>query len=682
MVLRLGLLGASAIAPAAVIEPARSNPDVVVQAVAARDPARARVYAEAHGIPEALDSYDALVRHPDLDAVYIGLPPSLHEDWAIAAVENGKHVLCEKPFALNWHQAHGMFRNAERAGRVLVEAFHDIHHPLFARVLQLVGPGGQGTLGRLIGLEATLNAHVSQGPGAFRSDPALGGGALLDLGTYCVHWCRLIAGEEPRVAEAAQRLSEQGVDAATHARLVFPSGLQAQVDCDMQAPFHARLHVQGERGTLDIDNPVSPHHGGRLRLTVEGEASEETFTAETTYAFQLAAFVAAVSGAPPRPDPADTLGQMATLDTIREEASRPVLAGSILMPDVRFDPAELTRRTWMFGRVEQAPYACHVRLLADGRIAGHNVEMERRWAVEDGRLVFFDWVDRRSTVFGEARVGAGGRLILLGDIAGSDHRGEHQLTERAPISEMCPFEQGAEFDVRPRRRRNLLIIRAGRGSLHTGWPRDIADEDRNWDLCVSWYGDEAGYREANDGEYRVLQNVGRKYEAIHRLAYVGSPLLEYEAVALFDDDLDTRWSTLNEMFALFREFKLELAQPSLAPGSFVAYDMLRQQPDSILRYTTFVESMAPIFSREALIACAPSMITSSSAFGLDNIWPKLIGEPRNGIAVIDKVGIVHTRPTGSAYSVDRAIAQGNEIQRRYGAPGRVRELGQISIRAT
>ena len=176
--LRVGILGAAKIAPAALIEPARSMPEVQVAAVAARDLSRAQAYATTNGIPAAYDSYDALLARPDIDAIYNALPPSRHADLTIAALRAGKHVLCEKPFAMNAAEARAMVDAGTQSGRVLMEAFHYRYHPLFGALLDTVR---SGQLGRLESIAATFVVPIPARDGELRFDAGANEASASDL---------------------------------------------------------------------------------------------------------------------------------------------------------------------------------------------------------------------------------------------------------------------------------------------------------------------------------------------------------------------------------------------------------------------------------------------------------------------------------------------------------------------
>lgn len=316
--IRIGALGASRIAVKALIEPAKGRDDVVLAAVAARDGDKAQAYATAHGFERAVTGYQALIDDPDIDAIYNGLPPSRHADLSIAALRAGKAVLCEKPFALSAQEARAMVAAADETGLLLMEAFHYRYHPMFVRIMEIVR---SGRLGRLRRIDALFETSVANKPGELRYDPALGGGALMDLGTYPIHWARTVAGAEPTVIAATQRLTDGGADIATAADLRFPDGLTARITTQMDQPSKATLEVEGELGRLHAVNPLAPQVGNLLTVEIGGEEHTETFTQETTYAFQLAAFLEHLrAGTQPPTSGADSIAQMAAIEAIRSAA--------------------------------------------------------------------------------------------------------------------------------------------------------------------------------------------------------------------------------------------------------------------------------------------------------------------------------------------------------------------------
>ncbi|HZK98305.1 MAG TPA: Gfo/Idh/MocA family oxidoreductase, partial [Caulobacteraceae bacterium] len=284
-VFRIGLLGASRIAPTAVIGPAAGDPGFEVRAVAARDPDRARAYAREHGLAEVAADYAALVARDDIDVVYNALPAAAHARWTLAALAAGKAVLCEKPFALNAGEARSMARAAALASPPLVEAFHYRFHAVIRRAEAIVQSGVLGALRRAA---AEFHVPIPRTPTELRWRADQGGGALMDLGCYPLHALRTLIGAEPRV-ESAAALFEDGVDTRLRAELGFPGGVRADIACSMTAPRPAAwLTLEGERGRLDIVNFVAPQLGCLFTTTIAGETIARPTDGPTTYAAQLA----------------------------------------------------------------------------------------------------------------------------------------------------------------------------------------------------------------------------------------------------------------------------------------------------------------------------------------------------------------------------------------------------------
>jgi predicted dehydrogenase len=233
-----------------VIAGARASDRADVVAVASRDAARAEAYAREHGIERAYGSYDELLGDPGIDAVYISLPNSLHVPWTIRALEAGKHVLCEKPLSRRAEDVEAAFDAAEREGLVLSEAFMWRHHPQTAAVLRLVA---EGAIGRLRVVRAAFGFFLTR-EGDVRLEPGLDGGALMDVGCYCVSGIRLLAGEPERV-HAEQVVGPSGVDVAFAATLRMPDDVLAHFDCGLVLPYRAGLEVVGEEGTIHVADP-------------------------------------------------------------------------------------------------------------------------------------------------------------------------------------------------------------------------------------------------------------------------------------------------------------------------------------------------------------------------------------------------------------------------------------------
>ena len=320
--IRIGILGAARIAPRGIVTPANETLGAEVVAIAARNLERAQDFAARHSIPLALGSYAELIAREDIDLVYCALPPSAHLEWCTAALESGKHVLIEKPFANNAQDAAQIVAAARAAGRHAFEGFHYRFHPLFERALGLVRGGA---IGKLKHIEAAFNADLPDTPGELRYIEALGGGALMDLGCYCMHWIRTVAGEEPTVVKANARCGVPGVDLDIDADLAFVSGPTARLQCSMQPPdgvLFRRLRVHGDGGVLEIENPVSPHAGATLSIESPNSPMPQIVSGgDTTFHFQLRHILEVLEGrAQPLTGGDDALGNMRAIDAVYRAA--------------------------------------------------------------------------------------------------------------------------------------------------------------------------------------------------------------------------------------------------------------------------------------------------------------------------------------------------------------------------
>ena len=318
--IRIGLLGASRIARGAVIGPAKGDDRFVLAAVAARDPARARAYADEHGVAAVAADYAELVRREDVDVVYNALPPAGHEEWTIAALEAGKAVLCEKPFAKNAAQAKAMTAAADRTGKLLIEAFHYRFHNVIRRAEALLAAG---VIGRIKSAAAEFHAPIPRTPGELRWSAEQGGGGMMDLGCYPLHALRTLLKAEPAIA-SARAVFEDGVDSDLSADLVFPGDIPARIACSMTPPgFSAWLKLEGEHGSMDIQNFLAPQIGCRFTTTVDGAVTAHPVDGKPTYAAQLDHLHAVMTGGEaPLTGGADAVANMTAIDAIYAAAGR------------------------------------------------------------------------------------------------------------------------------------------------------------------------------------------------------------------------------------------------------------------------------------------------------------------------------------------------------------------------
>ncbi|KAJ3203433.1 hypothetical protein HDU82_006597 [Entophlyctis luteolus] len=343
--LRIGILGAASIAPVAVTNPLKHLADGVVHAVAARDPKRARAFATRYGIPLALASYQELVDHPDIDAVYIPLPNGLHEKWAIAAIKAGKHVLCEKPVSSNAQQAMAIksaldeYNSTHPNNRlVFAEAFHWKCHPLGKFLQSVVLGKTEWDLGEIESVEANMvipKAFLSDSDIRFNFD--LAGGSLMDA-CYTVSAVRFVveaaelrnisandhaSSNDARInsdasileatipkvlsAVAEKHVKDDRIDTETKADLLFPGGIKAKIKSSLGlhglTSIEFSLKITGTKAALTVDNFVAPflYHSvafqksdGSGRETRKVYRESAGHPAQTTYWHQMRAFLESI----------------------------------------------------------------------------------------------------------------------------------------------------------------------------------------------------------------------------------------------------------------------------------------------------------------------------------------------------------------------------------------------------
>jgi predicted dehydrogenase len=230
---------------------AHESPRVDLVAVASRDQRRAEEYAREWGIERAYGSYDALLEDGDIQAVYISLPNTMHCEWSIRAVEAGKHVLCEKPMSRHPEEVEAAFDAAERAGRHLSEAFMYRHNPQTKRLRQLLEEGAVGQV-RLIRSAFSYSLYDADN---IRLRTDVEGGALMDVGCYCVSGSRLVAGGEPVSVHGESWIGKTGTDWIFTGSMRFDGDVLAIFDCGTALPERDELEVIGSEGSLFLDDP-------------------------------------------------------------------------------------------------------------------------------------------------------------------------------------------------------------------------------------------------------------------------------------------------------------------------------------------------------------------------------------------------------------------------------------------
>ncbi|MFN8501440.1 Gfo/Idh/MocA family protein [Kouleothrix sp.] len=297
-----------------------------VVAVASRDAARAAEFARGHGGARAYGSYAALLADADVDAVYIGLPNSMHAEWAAKAAAAGKHVLCEKPMGVSRAEAAAMFEAARAGGVWLMEAFMYRFHP---RTLKLAELLRQGAIGEVRLVRASF-AFMATNPADVRLNAELAGGALMDVGCYCVNLARLAVGQAPSRALAAARWAPSGVDLTLAGTLEYPGAALAQISCSLATSFHQSVQIVGSAGVIQYDGafnlPADQAGVLHIRRDAPGAAPETIeFPGVNQYQAEAEGFarlVAAGHGAAGLPEMplAETLDNMAAIEALLRSA--------------------------------------------------------------------------------------------------------------------------------------------------------------------------------------------------------------------------------------------------------------------------------------------------------------------------------------------------------------------------
>ena len=251
-----GILGCALVARNVALPGIRNSQNSRALAIASRDLTKARKFGQDFAIERAYGSYDQLLDDPDIQAVYIPLINSLHSEWTIRAAEKGKHVLCEKPLALNASQAQEMVDASERHGVLLMEVFAHRFHPQNVKAKALIE---ESRIGRVVSM---TSVHSSGRPLTtdIRLSKEVGGGVLMDKGCYCVNTARFITGSEPESVFARVAFGKTGVDERVIAHLKFPDGALCYLYSSIHlAPgtYQQGYEVFGEKGSIRVPEPFS-----------------------------------------------------------------------------------------------------------------------------------------------------------------------------------------------------------------------------------------------------------------------------------------------------------------------------------------------------------------------------------------------------------------------------------------
>jgi predicted dehydrogenase len=331
---RWGVLGASHFAKMATIPAMQQSSLVSIEALASRSLDKARADAALLGIKKAFGSYEELIDDPDIEAIYNPLPNHLHVPWSIKAVRAGKHVLCEKPIAMNAQEAEQLLQAQQEAGVLVAEAFMVRHHPQWEKVVELVQAD---KIGPVRAVQTTFSYH-NVDHANIRNQKEAGGGALYDIGCYAVNTARLVFGKEPvRVAAVCEQDPQSGCDRLTSGILDFGTGQATFIVATQQVPYQ-RVQIFGTRGHIEVEIPFNAPNSRPCRLLVDpGSLGSPDFTvaedsrdrAETFvlpianhYTLQGHAFSEAIrTGKTPQNSIADAVANARVLDAIFQAAS-------------------------------------------------------------------------------------------------------------------------------------------------------------------------------------------------------------------------------------------------------------------------------------------------------------------------------------------------------------------------
>lgn len=316
--LRWGILGCARITARGLIPGIQKSRTGSLVGLASRDLAKAQEWAQRHGIPKTFGDYDELVNHPEIDVVYIPLPNELHKQWVFAAADAGKHVLCDKPLALDSHEAEEMVEHCRSKGVLLMEGFMWRHQD---RMLELKRQVDAGELGELRFIRSSFSFSID--PEDWRLDPERGGGALWDVGCYGVNAARWIAGAEPEVIRSFAHFGPSGVDMSLSTILRFPNDVLAAIDCSFEQPFRSSLEVVGTKSRVVAPLAFLPSPEPILDRTSDEQTDSviTPFQQPNQYAAMVDGFNASIRAGALIAPAEDGLANMKVLDAILADCS-------------------------------------------------------------------------------------------------------------------------------------------------------------------------------------------------------------------------------------------------------------------------------------------------------------------------------------------------------------------------
>ncbi len=292
--LKFGILGCGRIVQRGLIPGLKGSTTAVLHALASERPGVAQEWATTHGAAKAYDSYQALLDDSEIDAVYIPCTGEHHHRWTIAAAKAGKHVLCEKPLALNTDESREMIDACHVAGVILQEAFMWRHHPRAKMARELVRSGAIGQLRQIV---ASFSFDIDQTD--WRLDPDRGGGAMWDVGCYGVNCARFFAESEPSRIDSSAHWWPTGVDMSMRIGLTFPGEILANIDCSFELPYRCQAEIVGDKGRILLEDAFVPPDNSVLKIkrNCDGATPWEEITIPTAnqYAEQVNDFCLSIA---------------------------------------------------------------------------------------------------------------------------------------------------------------------------------------------------------------------------------------------------------------------------------------------------------------------------------------------------------------------------------------------------
>lgn len=320
---RWGILSTANIAVKAVMPAIRDSHNGHIAAIASRDLTRARrTIATVAPDARAYGDYDSLLEDPDIEAVYIPLPNSMHAEWAVRAAEHGKHILCEKPLGTTPEEVRRIIAASRAAGVLLLEAFMYRFHPQIQWALDQIA---QGAIGEPRLVRSAFAFDIRGHPENIRLVASLAGGSLMDVGCYPLNFCRAIFGRGPQTVAARVAIPDGSeVERTVSAILDFGDGRLGMIDCSFDLPWHQFAEVVGDEGRLIVPFPYTPQRGAETLARIErgNETTEHRFAPANHYQIEVEHFASCIrSGTPLHLSPEDALEQAEAVEAIYRAAA-------------------------------------------------------------------------------------------------------------------------------------------------------------------------------------------------------------------------------------------------------------------------------------------------------------------------------------------------------------------------